>query len=125
MRTNAYVDGRSPAEAMVGEPRATFDVDIAVAMDGRRAVPGLAAPDWGYSGGMPKVSVYLPDDLYDRARRGGLSLSEVTQRAVEAALREQSVARWVQDVRARRPRARGDSVDTASLMEAVRDEFGA
>lgn len=74
---------------------------------------------------MPKVSVYLPDDLYDRARRGGLSLSEVTQRAIEAALREQSVTRWLEDVRGRPPRAQGESVDTPSLIDAVRDEFGA
>lgn len=78
----------------------------------------------GYIGGMPKVSVYLPDELYRRARERHLSLSAVTQEAVERALRTVDVADWVAQERARAPRARRQ-VDVASLMDEVREEFGA
>ncbi|WP_370325072.1 type II toxin-antitoxin system CcdA family antitoxin [Euzebya sp.] len=74
---------------------------------------------------MPKVSVYLPDDLYDRARRGGLSLSELAQRAVEQELRDRSVANWIRAVRARPRRSTETSIGTGDLMDAVREEFGA
>ncbi len=35
---------------------------------------------------MPKVSVYMPDDLATQARAAGLSLSHITQEAVRQAL---------------------------------------
>ncbi|WP_043503227.1 type II toxin-antitoxin system CcdA family antitoxin [Georgenia sp. SUBG003] len=73
---------------------------------------------------MPKVSVYLPDELYRRARERGISLSAVTQEAVERALRTADVADWVSRERARPPRAERQ-VDVGSLMDEVRREFGA
>lgn len=73
---------------------------------------------------MPKVSVYLPDDLYEEARRRGLSLSTLTQRAVEEEVRRRSVSEWVAAVAARPPRAAAHTVDTHDLMDAVRGEFG-
>jgi len=73
---------------------------------------------------MPKVSIYLPDELYRRARERNLSLSGLTQEAVERALRTSDVADWIAGERARPPRARRQ-VDVASLMDEVRGEFGA
>lgn len=79
---------------------------------------------WGYIGGMPKVSVYLPDELYARAKARGLPLSALTQQAIEQALSRSALAEWVDQAR-RRPRRTTAEFDTASLMDEVRDEFGA
>jgi len=73
---------------------------------------------------MRKVSVYLPDELYRRARARGISLSAVTQEALERALQTSDVADWVARERARPPRARRQ-VDLGILMDEARDEFGA
>ncbi len=73
---------------------------------------------------MPKVSVYLPDDLYREARARGLPLSELTQHAVQHALLTSWRTDWVDRVRARAPRHRG-TVDAAALLDEVRQEFGA
>ena len=72
---------------------------------------------------MPKVSVYLPDDLYQQARESGLKLSAVTQAAVRAELQRNPNARWVDEVRNRASRVDRE-IDTASLLDDVRDEFG-
>lgn len=72
---------------------------------------------------MPKVSIYLPDSLYRRAQEKGLSLSTLTQRAVERALNESSAADWVARVRSREVRFR-ETVDTADLLDRARDDFG-
>jgi post-segregation antitoxin (ccd killing protein) len=73
---------------------------------------------------MPKVSVYLPDDLYREARERRLPISLLAQQALEAALRHQRTEQWVERVRARQPRV-SQRVDTAALLGQVRDEFGA
>lgn len=81
---------------------------------------------WGYGGGMPKVSVYLPDELYQRARQRGLSLSAVTQQALVQALQSEANAEWVARARDRaRRHADEPSVDMTALMGEVRADFGA
>jgi post-segregation antitoxin (ccd killing protein) len=72
---------------------------------------------------MPKVSIYLPDDLYQDARAHGLPLSAVAQSAIESALTAAHTSDWVARVRARPPRRHGP-VDTSELLGAVQDEFG-
>lgn len=72
---------------------------------------------------MPKVSVYLPDELYRKVRERGLALSALTQRAVEDELRRTGLADWLANARSVPPRVR-DDVDTAAVMDDVRDEFG-
>jgi post-segregation antitoxin (ccd killing protein) len=72
---------------------------------------------------MPKVSVYLPDELYRRARERKLPISSLAQEAIEAALRLEHNARWVARQRAR-PRRVGPPIDIEKLMDEVRDEFG-
>lgn len=72
---------------------------------------------------MPKVSIYLPDALYDEVRKHGISLSTLTQRAVVEALGATSNAEWVARARSRKPQAR-KRIDVSELMAGVRDEFG-
>ena len=73
---------------------------------------------------MPKVSVYLSDELYREARARELPLSALTQKAVEEALAAAQTDEWVERVRAR-PRRYDGRIDITRLMDEVRDEFGA
>jgi post-segregation antitoxin (ccd killing protein) len=73
---------------------------------------------------MPKVSVYLPDDLYREAKAKGLPISALAQEAIERALRDNELQEWVAEARAR-PRRTHPIVDTTELMDEVREEFGA
>jgi post-segregation antitoxin (ccd killing protein) len=73
---------------------------------------------------MPKVSVYLPDDLYRAARDRQLSISALTQRAIEQELGISATNRWIDRVRSRPQRSTG-GFDTAKLLDDVRSEFGA
>ena len=78
---------------------------------------------WGYPGSMPKVTVYLPDELYRAAQARKLSLSALTQQAVRHALQSSERQDWVVRVRSRPMRC--DSViDTALLLTQVREELG-
>ena len=72
---------------------------------------------------MPKVSVYLPDELYREARMRQLPLSSLVREAVERALRNSDRQEWVARVRSR-PRRHDGAIDTASLLCSVREEFG-
>lgn len=72
---------------------------------------------------MPKVSVYLPDDLYRRVQDSGLSLSAVTQQALHRALAQRRNHDWIARRRDEEPLVAGD-VDVGEVLEAVRDEFG-
>ena len=72
---------------------------------------------------MPKVSVYLSDDLYRRVRERDLPLSAVTQAALEEALAAEDNAAWIDEVGGQAPRI-GQDVDTARLLAEVRDDFG-
>lgn len=72
---------------------------------------------------MPKVSIYLPDDLYQEARAHELSLSALTQQAIENALTTTRTTEWVNRVRSRPPR-HIRAVDSAALVAAARDDFG-
>ena len=72
---------------------------------------------------MPKVSVYLSDDLYRRAKERSLPISSIAQQAIEAALQPRNGEEWAARMRARPPVARRD-FDISELMAAVRDEFG-
>ena len=78
---------------------------------------------WGYPGGMPKVTVYLPDALYRAAQARKLPLSALTQQAVERALQTSEQQDWVARVRSR-PRRCEAVIDTALLLTEVREEFG-
>ena len=72
---------------------------------------------------MPKVSVYLPDDLYRAAQERKLPLSALTQQAVEQALRKSELKEWVARMRARAPLTDVE-IDTEAVLDEVRAEFG-
>ena len=72
---------------------------------------------------MPKVSVYLSDDLYARAKAQSLPISSLAQKAIESALRRDSNAEWIERMRAR-PALTVRPYDISDLMDEVRDEFG-
>jgi post-segregation antitoxin (ccd killing protein) len=72
---------------------------------------------------MPKVSVYLPDELYRAAQERKLPLSSLTQEAVERALRTSDRKEWVARMRARPPLT-DVAIDSAALLDEVRAEFG-
>lgn len=72
---------------------------------------------------MPKVSIYVPDALYQEARARELSLSALTQRAIERALAASRTSEWAAKVRVRPPRHHG-RVDTSALVDSVREDFG-
>lgn len=72
---------------------------------------------------MPKVSVYLPDELYARAREHGLALSSLTQAAVEQALATKALDAWLREVLARPSRRVQATVATEELMDAVDEDF--
>jgi post-segregation antitoxin (ccd killing protein) len=72
---------------------------------------------------MPKVSVYLPDELYRAAQERKLPLSTLTQEAVERALRTSDRKEWVARMRARPPLT-DVTIDSAALLDEVRAEFG-
>lgn len=73
---------------------------------------------------MPKVSIYLSDDLYREVRERDLPLSKLTQEAVERAISQQEQDEWVERMR-RVPRRTTSDVDIADVMTEVREEFGA
>ena len=72
---------------------------------------------------MPKVSIYLPDDLYARARAHDLPLSSLAQEAIEAALASDANAAWIERMRSR-PRGIDMVINTADVMDEVKDEWG-
>jgi post-segregation antitoxin (ccd killing protein) len=72
---------------------------------------------------MPKVSVYLPDELYRAAQERKLPLSALTQEAVERAIRSSDRKEWVARMRSRAPLTDVD-IDTEAVLDEVREEFG-
>lgn len=78
---------------------------------------------WGYLGGMPKVSVYLSDDLYRAAREHDLPISSLAQQALTDALATRRTDDWVARMRARAPRA--SAIDVSSAVAAAKDELDA
>lgn len=73
---------------------------------------------------MPKVSVYLSDELYSAARSRGLPISALAQQAIEQALRIEQTDEWVARVRARPPRVTVP-LDVLTALDEAREDFGA
>jgi len=72
---------------------------------------------------MARVNVYLPDDLAERARAAGISISAVTQDALRYALAANDVDRWL-DRLDRLPAHDVSHEAVIETLDAVRDEFG-
>lgn len=73
---------------------------------------------------MPKVSVYLPDELYDEVRRRGLPLSAVTQEAIERRIAADDRSQWIARMRAKVAGPPRD-IDIERVMDEVREDFSA
>lgn len=72
---------------------------------------------------MPRVNVYLPDDLAAAVREADLNVSGIAQAALAAALAERQTDRWLDEVARLRP----TGVTHAQVLDAVgaaRDELG-
>lgn len=72
---------------------------------------------------MPKVSIYIPDALYDEIRRRDLPMSQLAQRAFAEALASHRNADWIAAAK-KRP-TKKPALSTEELMAAVDAEFGA
>lgn len=73
---------------------------------------------------MARVNVYLPDDLAERAKLAGVSISAVTQDALRSALAAMDTNAWLD----RLDRGDGTEVEHERVLTALdeaRDDFGA
>jgi post-segregation antitoxin (ccd killing protein) len=77
-----------------------------------------------YSVCMARVNVYLPDDLAERAKLAGISVSAVTQDALRTALAAVDTNAWLDRLDRRAGAEVGHERVLAALDEA-REEFGA
>lgn len=72
---------------------------------------------------MPRLSVYVADDLYEAVRSHGIAVSAVAQAALQAEVARRANDAWVERARDRPVRER--PIDTLGATRDVRDEFGA
>jgi post-segregation antitoxin (ccd killing protein) len=71
---------------------------------------------------MARLNVYVPDDLADRARRAGLNVSALVQRAIQAELDHSATAAWLDALP--RPTRRASHGAALAALDAARGEFG-
>lgn len=72
---------------------------------------------------MPRLSVYVADDLYEAVRSHGIAVSSVAQAALQAEVARRANDAWVERVRDHP--VREHPIDTLSVIGEVRAEFGA
>jgi post-segregation antitoxin (ccd killing protein) len=77
-----------------------------------------------YSVCMARVNVYLPDDLAERAKLAGVSVSAVTQDALRTALAAVDTNAWL-DRLDRRAGAEVKHERVLAALDEAREEFGA
>ncbi len=71
---------------------------------------------------MPKLSVYLSDEVYEAVRRYDIAVSAVAQEALLAEVARRANDEWI--ARSRLRPVRTEPVDTATVIDEVRAEFG-
>lgn len=79
---------------------------------------------YAYTRRMPRMQVYLPDELYDAVKQRGLPASELLQEAVRTELRRQELVneadRYIEDLR----REVGEpSTDAAARADKLASEI--
>ncbi|HTX10048.1 MAG TPA: type II toxin-antitoxin system CcdA family antitoxin [Solirubrobacteraceae bacterium] len=72
---------------------------------------------------MARVNVYLPDELAERARSAGISISAITQEALRVALSASDTDRWL-DRLEKLPIHEVSHESVVQALDAARDEFG-
>jgi post-segregation antitoxin (ccd killing protein) len=70
---------------------------------------------------MARVNVYVPDELAKEARKAGLNVSAITQKAISAALAEMSTDAWLTSL-ARNPRRKVTHMSVLNALDASRAE---
>ena len=73
---------------------------------------------------MARVNVYLPDDLAERAKLAGVSISAVTQDALRGALAAMDTDEWL-DRLDRRSGAEVEHERVLGALDEAREDFGA
>jgi post-segregation antitoxin (ccd killing protein) len=73
---------------------------------------------------MARVNVYLPDDLAERAKAAGVSISALTQDALRSALAASDTDRWLDRLDGM-PSHEVPHDTVLGALDDVRDEFGA
>jgi post-segregation antitoxin (ccd killing protein) len=72
---------------------------------------------------MARVNVYLPDELADKARAAGLSLSAITQDAIRGALRRSETDGWLDHLDSA-PRSDVSHDEVIAAIDSARAELG-
>lgn len=72
---------------------------------------------------MARVNVYLPDDLAERAKAAGVSISALTQDALRSALATSDTDRWL-DRLEQLPEHDVSHDVVLRTLDDVRDDFG-
>jgi post-segregation antitoxin (ccd killing protein) len=71
---------------------------------------------------MPRVNVYLPDDVAAAARAAGLNVSALTRQAIVDALARRATDDWLDSLASGESGVTRDEVLAA--LDAARDELG-
>ncbi len=72
---------------------------------------------------MPRVNIYLPDDLAEQAKLAGMNVSQVAQDALREQLRRQRMSDWVGRV-SKRPPTGVSHNQVIGALHAVRENMG-
>lgn len=72
---------------------------------------------------MPRVNIYLPDDLAVAVRDAGVNVSQVAQVALQRELDRRATSAWLAEVRGLPP-SKIRQADVIAALDAVRDELG-
>ncbi len=72
---------------------------------------------------MPRVNIYLPDDLAAEAKEAGLNVSQVAQDALRKQLKTKKTAEWVARVQ-KLPPTGVTHEEVMDALSAVREEMG-
>jgi post-segregation antitoxin (ccd killing protein) len=73
---------------------------------------------------MPRVNIYLPDDLAAEAKAAGLNVSQVAQHALRERLNRKRTAEWVARIQ-KLPPTGVTHEEVMDALGAVREEMGA
>jgi post-segregation antitoxin (ccd killing protein) len=73
---------------------------------------------------MPRVNIYLPEDLAAEAREAGVNVSQVAQDALRKQLNRKRTAEWVARVR-KLPPTGVTHEQVIAALHVVREEMGA
>jgi post-segregation antitoxin (ccd killing protein) len=70
---------------------------------------------------MARINIYVPDELAEEAKRSGLNVSSLAQRAIRASLAAQSTDQWLRTLRPAPPHT-STHESVVHALDAVRDE---